>query len=77
MPLSTIGNRTNGFYFNSSSVWMASVQEHWETYKQRQFKIVTPIMIMGFVIGLFPFRNGKKILVIIMGLTNTSESFLF
>ena len=27
MPLSTIGNRTNGFYFNLLSIWMASVQE--------------------------------------------------
>ena len=43
----------------------------WENYKQRQFKIVTPIMIMGFVIGLYPFRNGEKILVI------TNTSFLF
>ena len=37
-----------------------------KVYTWKKFKIVTPILIMGFVMGLFPFRKRAK-LVIEMG----------
>ena len=41
--------------------WQVLFPRAGKNYAQKKFKIVTPILIKGFAVGLFPFGNGAKL----------------
>ena len=41
-------------------------------YTQKKFKIVPPILIMGFEMGLFPFTNGTESCSLYWAFTNAT-----
>ena len=44
------------FYFNALSIFAVSTQE-WVKFRLR--KVSTPILMMGFVMGIILFQNGQ------------------